>query len=135
MKTRSILIVEDDAEMCEELADILRFEGFEAVTAHNGLDGKTLFDSGDFALVILDLKLPGLDGSELMRHIKKSGSLPVLLITGSPVESELAALLEDNDSSGRETIELADGFIEKPFRIERLIDSLKLLISGREPVD
>lgn len=129
MKTGSILIVEDDVEMCEELAEILRFEGFEVMTAHDGLAGKRLFDDGDYSLVLLDLRLPEFDGAELLGHIKGNSSLPVLVLTGKPIESELGELQGKTDRSGRRIVEIADGFIEKPFLIEQLIETVELLVS------
>jgi DNA-binding response OmpR family regulator len=132
VKTVRILVVEDDSEMREELAELLSIENIEVFTAPNGLEGKRLVDGGDYSLVLLDLKLPDMEGTELLRHIKANSSSCVLVITGRPIDSDLEQLVEGEDAVDMAAIKLADGIIEKPFRIERLMDTIHRLISERD---
>jgi DNA-binding response OmpR family regulator len=125
----SILIVEDDVDMCDELSEILGHEGYEVITAHDGMEGKKLFDSGDHALVILDLILPEMSGYGLLEYIKRTSRCPVLVMTGKPLETRLNKMIEDENAPGPEAVEEADGVIGKPFRIEKLIEAVARLTS------
>jgi DNA-binding response OmpR family regulator len=129
MKSAKILIVEDDIEMREELSDLLSAEDMEVVASSTGLEGKRLVESGDYSLVLLDLKLPDMEGTELLRHIKSKTSARVLVITGRPLDSELEQQADAGDRIQASAIALADDVIEKPFRIHRLMDVIRRLIS------
>ena len=132
MKTGKILIVEDDGGMREELAELLKLEGMEVVTTRLGLEGKNLLDKGDFSLVLLDLKLPDIDGTELLRHIKANSTALVVIVTGKPLQGNLEQDTLNEGSTDMAAIDLADGVIEKPFRIERLIDTIRRLIFEKD---
>lgn len=134
MKPGRILIIEDDREMCDELAELLSLEGYAVNTAYDGIEGKRLVDGTDYSVVILDLKLPSLDGANLLRHIKQHHSCPVIVITGKPLGSELHRFLQPTEEGDRLARELADGFIQKPFRIESMLESIrKLAVQGGAP--
>lgn len=128
MNRNGILIIEDDREMCEELAEILRMEGYSVDQANDGNEGKKMVDKGDYDVVLLDLKLPGISGSELIRHIKKNREASVIVITGKPLTSELHEMLEPEDQEDLDTIELADEFAEKPFKIEAVLRTIRKLM-------
>lgn len=128
MNRNGILIIEDDREMCEELAEILRMEGYAVGQANDGDEGKKMVDKGDYDVVLLDLKLPGISGSELIRHIKKNMQARVIVITGKPLTSELHEMLEPEDREDLDAIELADEFAEKPFRIEAVLRTIRKLM-------
>lgn len=81
MKTR-ILVVDDERSMREMLSILLEREGYEAVEAKNGLEALQLFEASVFDLVISDIQMPGINGIELLGHIKKlAPEVPVLMIT------------------------------------------------------
>jgi DNA-binding response OmpR family regulator len=128
MKTGKILVVEDDREMREELAELLSLEERDVVTTRLGLEGKRLLESDDYSLVLLDLKLPDIDGTELLRHIKANSSARVLVITGKTIGGYLEEHIADEDRVDIEVIKVADGVIEKPFQIESLLDSIRRLL-------
>ena len=135
MSRNGILIIEDDREMCEELAEILRMEGYAVDQANDGNEGKKMVDSGDYDVVLLDLKLPGISGSELIRHINKNRQARVIVITGKPLTSELHEMLEPEDQEDLDAVELADEFVEKPFNIEVVLSTIrKLMDEGAKPV-
>jgi DNA-binding response OmpR family regulator len=129
MNRGSILIIEDDREMCEELAEMLRLEGYSVDKAYNGKKGKRLVDSKGYATILLDLKLPTLDGIDLLQHIKRNHQARVIVITGKPLRSELHQTLKPDEKQYLETLKLADGFAEKPFEIESVLDSIRKLTS------
>ncbi|MFO7915318.1 MAG: response regulator [Candidatus Krumholzibacteriales bacterium] len=131
MNKNGILIIEDDREMCEEFAEILRLEGYEVDQANDGIEGKKLVDRGDYEVVLLDLKLPGISGSELLKYIKKNRLARVIVITGKPLTSELHEILEPEDHQDMEAVELADGFAEKPFNIEEVLSAIRELTAYR----
>lgn len=83
-----LLIVDDDVELCALLAERLEREGFSLEAAHEGLRGLERARSGEHALVILDLMLPGLGGLDGLRELRAQSSIPVLILTarGEDVE-------------------------------------------------
>ncbi len=127
MKKNRVLIVEDDREMCDELAEILSMEGYSVDKAYEGKEGKRLVDSFDYAVVLLDLRLPGFNGSELLRHVKGNCASRVLVITGKPLKSELREYLRPKEEEDFAALELADGIAEKPFEVEAVIESVRKL--------
>jgi DNA-binding response OmpR family regulator len=126
MKGR-ILIVEDDKDLCDELKDVLSGEGLEAEFAYSGNRGLEMAANGDFDLVILDLKLPGEDGFEVLRAIRgRDLPVPVLVVTGRPMTGKLND--DDDESQAREIANLADGVISKPFDVIQLLSRVRDLL-------
>jgi two-component system, OmpR family, response regulator CpxR len=76
-----ILLVDDDVELCELIAEYLVHEGLEVTPAHNGRDGLNLALSGDFSLVVLDVMLPRVKGFDVLRLIRKESNVPVIMLT------------------------------------------------------
>ncbi|MBN2374222.1 response regulator [bacterium] len=100
MKNKKILIVDDDPNICEILLDILIEEGYQVVTACNGMDALERIRHGSFNLVITDVKMPIMDGMALLREIERSHKdIEVILITsygnqGQQVEATLLGAYE-----------------------------------------
>src|SRR5258708_2517954 len=76
-----ILLVDDDVELCSLLEELLERENFEVRTEHNGARGLELALSGQFDLIVLDVMLPGLEGFEVLRQLRRSSMIPVLMLT------------------------------------------------------
>lgn len=76
-----ILVVDDDLDLCELLAKYLRREGLEVDMVHDGSLGVERALSGDYALVVLDVMMPGLNGFDALSSIRSKSSLPVLMLT------------------------------------------------------
>lgn len=85
---RRILIIDDDVELSSLLVDYLTFEGFSASSAADGTEGLETLGSGDFDLVVLDVMMPGISGVDVLRRIRQTSSIPVLMLTakGDPVD-------------------------------------------------
>ncbi|HTG44071.1 MAG TPA: sigma-54 dependent transcriptional regulator [Verrucomicrobiae bacterium] len=131
MKQHSkILLVEDDANIAGGLQKVMRTEGYEVVTLDRGDEGLKRALQEDFDVVITDLKLPGLDGLELVKQLHQAKpKLPILLITAhGSTETAIEA-----------TKWGAFDYVPKPFEVEELLDlTAKALQSSRlmsEPVE
>ena len=130
MKTR-ILIVDDDEEICEEIGELLADSGFSVSFANDGLTAVDILDRKKFDLLMLDLKVPGIPGIEILRHVKGKGmALKVLVVTGKPVKNvdDRGDDILADDPEQAELAETADGFISKPFDVEILLARIKTLV-------
>jgi DNA-binding response OmpR family regulator len=117
-----ILIIEDDKEIAAIEKDFLEINGFDAVIEHSGIEGQKRALSGDFALIILDLMLPGKDGMAICREIRDKIDIPILMVT---------ARMEDNDKI-RGLGFGADDYIIKPFSPTELVARVKSHIARYE---
>ncbi|GFI24700.1 transcriptional regulatory protein WalR [Lachnospiraceae bacterium] len=88
MNTHKILLVEDDAEISEMLANYLSMENYEVACAADGQEACNQFDSGTFSIVLLDLMIPKISGMEVMQHIRKSSVVPVIIISAKDTEAD-----------------------------------------------
>jgi DNA-binding NtrC family response regulator len=115
-KTVRVLVVDDDQQLADMLVEFLVKQGYQATAAYGGREGLTQFEQGDFQLVILDLKLPDMDGLEVLEAVKAVDSRAVvLIITGyGTIESSVTAVKKG-----------AYDFIPKPINLE----ALELIIS------
>jgi len=131
MKKR-ILVLDDDEELCEEITEILIDEGYRVTTAFDGLKGKRLVEKYDYDILILDVKMPGLSGLDILESIKgQNKEVKVIILTGRPLSKELqeGRICKDIEEK---ILRLADGIINKPFDIEVLLNKIKEL-SGKAP--
>jgi len=112
---RTILVVDDEPNYLVVLSEILREEGFEVFTAESGTEGLPIVRESDLDLVISDMKMPGMDGIQLLENIKKiNRQLPVILITAyAEVEKAVEAMRLG-----------AFNYIAKPFSNEALLASV-----------
>jgi DNA-binding response OmpR family regulator len=76
-----ILVVDDDVELCELVAEYLEPDGYKVEAVHEGLTGLTRALSGEHVLVVLDYMLPGLNGFELLRQIRAQSRVPIVMLT------------------------------------------------------
>ncbi|HOE12742.1 MAG TPA: response regulator transcription factor [bacterium] len=114
-----ILIVEDEPDMRRGLEDNLQFEGYATVSTSNGLEGLRLARQDKFDLIILDLMLPGMDGLDLCRQLKREGSsTPIIMLTAKGSESDRVMGLEVG----------ADDYITKPFSLRELLARVKAIL-------
>ena len=108
MAKRFILVVDDNPNMASLLAEMLEMLDVPSKVATNGESALKLIEDEDFTLVITDLKMPQMSGTELLTAIKsKQPDLPVVVISGYAVKS----------NEGQVVRGLADGFVSKPFKM------------------
>ncbi|MEG1912234.1 MAG: response regulator transcription factor [Cloacibacillus sp.] len=100
-----ILIVEDERAIAEVEKAYLERDGYEAVIAADGLEGLEKFRAEAFDLILLDLMLPGLAGTDVCREIRRTSSAPILMVTAKSGEEDIVAGLDAG----------ADDYIVKPF--------------------
>jgi two-component system response regulator MtrA len=106
-----ILIVEDDPSIREVTAIGLAATGFAVTTASDGVEGLERFRSDPFDLVLLDVMLPRLDGYEVCRQIRRTSTVPVVILTARTDTMDVVVGLEAG----------ADDYVRKPFEVPELI--------------
>lgn len=120
-----LLIVEDDRKLADFVARGLRAEGFAVDLAADGREGQNCIDSYQYDLLILDLMLPQISGTELLRSVRKSHpSLPVLVLTARDETEDKVKHFEAG----------ADDYLTKPFDFAELVVRVKALLR-RTPVE
>ncbi|MDH3379378.1 MAG: response regulator transcription factor [Gammaproteobacteria bacterium] len=118
-RPRQALIVEDNVDISRLVGLHLRDLGFESDNADDGVAALALFSSKHYDLVILDLMLPGLNGLEVCREIRKqAGYTPVLMLTAKSTELDRVVGLESG----------ADDYVTKPFSVIELMARVKALL-------
>ena len=105
-----ILIVEDDTDINNSTAEYLRRQGCVCTQAFSGTEGRLLWQADGFDLLLVDLMLPGLSGGELIAEVRKSSSVPIIVLSAKRSLSDKVELL----SSG------ADDYLTKPYQLEEL---------------
>ncbi|MCD7877823.1 MAG: response regulator transcription factor [Cloacibacillus porcorum] len=100
-----VLIIEDELAIAEVEKAYIEREGYEAEIAQDGLDGLAKFRADSFDLVLLDLMLPGMAGTDVCREIRRSSNAPILMVTAKSGEDDIVAGLDAG----------ADDYIVKPF--------------------
>ncbi|MBI4908177.1 MAG: response regulator transcription factor [Acidobacteria bacterium] len=114
-----VLIIEDEPAILRGLADILRFESYDVLTAGDGETGLELLRKGEPDLVILDLMLPKMSGYEVCRRARSSGLLtPILMLTARGEEMDRVAGLDLG----------ADDYVSKPFSLPELLARVRALL-------
>ena len=93
---KRVLIVDDDVELCEPVTEYLKREGLEADSVHAGEEGVEQAQKGDYAVVVLDVMLPGIGGFEVLRRLRSGSSsqLPVVMLTARGDEVDRVLGLE-----------------------------------------
>jgi DNA-binding response OmpR family regulator len=117
-KKRRILVADDEKEIADLIEIHLVNEGYEVLKAADGNAALDLLDKRDFQLVILDIMMPGIDGIEVCRRIRKSGNIPILMLSAKSRNMDKVLGL----SSG------ADDYLAKPFDILELLARVKSLL-------
>lgn len=121
---QKILIVEDDTNINNLLREALSKEGYSCEQAFSGTEAKLLLNmqKHGYALVLLDLMLPGISGEAVLEEIRKKGNLPVIVLTAKDSLDEKVEVL----TSG------ADDYITKPFEIREVLARVQVQIRRKE---
>jgi two-component system response regulator CpxR len=110
-----VLMIDDDVKLCRLVKDYLGMMGFEVEAAHTGTDGLEKVTNGDYHVVILDVMLPGMDGFEVLKQIRRVSNVPVLMLTALGDESDRIVGLEIG----------ADDYLPKTFSTRELLARLR----------
>ncbi|NMF09059.1 response regulator [Corynebacterium xerosis] len=120
----SVLIVEDEAALAEPLAFLLKKEGFEVRTAGDGPTALAEFEANHVDIVLLDLMLPGMSGTEVCKNIRLRSNVPVIMVTARDSEIDKVVGLEIG----------ADDYVTKPYSSRELIARIRAVLRrGGEP--
>ncbi len=119
-----VLIVEDEASYSEALSYVLRKEGFEVAVAETGPDAVDLFDRGGADIVLLDLMLPGMPGTEVCRHIRQTSQVPIIMVSAKDTEVDKVVGLELG----------ADDYVTKPYSPRELLARIRAVLRRGAPV-
>jgi len=114
----NILVVEDDEQICRTVKKYLESAGFLVDTCFNGDRALEAVYDKSYHLIILDIMLPGLNGQELLREIRKISDAPVLMMSA----------LDDDDSQLCAFSNMADDYVTKPFTMQILVKRVEALL-------
>jgi DNA-binding response OmpR family regulator len=118
MKSIAVLLVDDDVELCSSLQRLLSMDGFDVKAVHDGESGVRHALKGDFEVVILDVMLPGGDGRKVLRRIRLTSQVPVIMLTARGDEADRIAGLERG----------ADDYLPKPFNPRELVARMRAVL-------
>ncbi|MFT4298360.1 MAG: response regulator transcription factor [Aeromicrobium sp.] len=113
-----VLVVEDETSYSEALSYVLRKEGFDVAIAETGPDALTEFDRGGADIVLLDLMLPGLSGTEVCRQIRQTSSVPIIMVSAKDTEVDKVVGLELG----------ADDYVTKPYSPRELVARIRAVL-------
>lgn len=116
-----ILIVEDEEDLSDPLAFLLGREGFQTVVVDNGLDALPTFEREGADLVLLDVMLPGMPGTEVCRKLREVSSVPIIMLTAKDSELDKVFGLELG----------ADDYVTKPYSARELIARIRAVLRRR----
>jgi two-component system, OmpR family, response regulator RegX3 len=120
-----ILIVEDEPSLSEPLAYLLGKEGYETTIAPDGLVAVAEFDRNGSDLILLDLMLPGLSGTEVCREIRLRSTVPIIMLTAKDSEIDIVVGLELG----------ADDYMTKPYSTRELLARIRAVLRRRQEPD
>jgi two-component system response regulator RegX3 len=125
MSRARILIIEDERDLADSLALNLREEGYHVSVARRGDEGYQATLNDSFDLILLDLMLPGMDGRDVCRAVRRRSNVPIMMLTAKDREVDKVLGLEMG----------ADDYLAKPFGILELIARVKALLRRVHPAE
>ena len=118
-----ILLVDDDTELTELLAEVLSLAGFTVDVANNGQEALDKLDQ-NYALILLDVMMPVLNGIETLKHIRQRSNVPVMMLTARSEDIDRVLGLELG----------ADDYLPKPFNDRELVARIKAILRRSSPI-
>ena len=115
-----VLIIEDEAEIISFLRPELNYEGYEVDTIDDGRLGLEKIQSGNYNIVLLDIMLPGLNGIEVCRRVRKFSNIPIIMLTARDQIMDKVTGLDTG----------ANDYLTKPFSIEELLARMRCALRG-----
>ncbi len=113
-----VLIVEDEPDLADPLAYLLRREGFDVVVAEDGPAALAEYAAHGADIVLLDLMLPGMAGTEVCRQIRTTSAVPIIMVTAKDIEVDIVVGLELG----------ADDYITKPYSSRELLARMRAVL-------
>src|SRR2546423_5904849 len=113
-----VLVVEDEESFCDALSDMLRKEGFEVSVAATGPEALTEFDRSGADIVLLDLMLPEMSGTEVCRQMRQKSHVPIIMVTARDSEIDKVVGLEIG----------ADDYVTKPYSPRELVARIRAVL-------
>ena len=120
-----IFVVDDDPNICQVVKLYLERENYDIATIHRGDEGLQAFKTDEPALVLLDIMMPGLDGWEVCKEIRKTSRVPIIMMTAKGETFDKVLGLELG----------ADDYIAKPFDPKELVARVKAVLRRMQPVE
>jgi two-component system OmpR family response regulator/two-component system response regulator CpxR len=120
----AVLLVDDDVELAEMLGDYLAQDGFVVSTVHDGVSGVEAALTGKYEIVVLDVMMPGISGSETLRRIRAVSSVPVVMLTAKGDDMDRIIGLELG----------ADDYVPKPCQPRELAARLRAILRRTGPI-
>lgn len=117
-----MLVVDDDAALAEMLGIVLRGEGFDPVFCADGARAVAAFRESDPDVILLDLMLPGMDGVDICKEIRKESGVPIVMLTARSDTQDVVRGLESG----------ADDYVVKPFKPKELVARIRARVRRRE---
>ncbi len=118
----NILVVEDEEKLARFVELELKHEGYEVMKCGNGRDALEIAEKGGFDLILLDIMLPGLNGLEVLRRLRTTSDVPVILLTARDAVMDKVSGLDAG----------ASDYITKPFAIEELLARIRVVLRNAE---
>src|SRR5204862_6429616 len=116
-----VLVVEDEESLSDALSDMLRKEGFEVSVAGTGTDALTEFDRSGADIVLLDLMLPEMSGTEVCRQLRQKSHVPIIMVTARDSEIDKVVGLEIG----------ADDYVTKPYSPPERVARIRAVLRRR----
>lgn len=120
-----VLIVEDEIALSEPLAFLLEREGYQVTVAESGTKALEVFSDRNTDIVLLDLMLPGMSGTDVCRQIRAKSQVPIIMVTAKAGEVDIVVGLELG----------ADDYITKPYSTRELLARMKAVLRRRTDAD
>ena len=124
MKSKPILLVDDDPDIIRILKDNLELDGYRVITASTGKDALNQFERADTGLIVLDLSLPDVDGIQVCRLIREKSAIPIIMLTARDRVPDKVLGLESG----------ADDYLVKPFDYLELAARIKACLRRHRPL-
>src|SRR6266700_3195266 len=118
-----VLVIDDDVELCKLVTRYLTQEGFQIQSVNAGASGAELALSGNYALIVLDVMMPGVNGFDVLRRIRAHSRIPVLMLTAKGDALDRVLGLEMG----------ADDYLPKPFNPQELAARIRAILRRTAP--
>ncbi|MGI9203634.1 MAG: response regulator transcription factor [Woeseiaceae bacterium] len=122
-KPSSVLLIDDDRELGKMLGDFLSGDRLDVTTRHTGESGLEEFTKGKFDLLILDIMMPGMSGLDVLKKVRQTSSVPVIMLTARGDDIDRIIGLEFG----------ADDYLPKPFNPRELLARIKAILRRSSP--